>query len=108
MDLLKEDSELDLDNKKWRIYTNNSHFPPQFICGSATVKNSIVNDGCKILGGGIEKSILFRDVKFRKDSGCHPIDFTFWCKSRKKVHIRESNRYGKHNYTRWYTYCCGI
>ncbi|MCU9600681.1 glucose-1-phosphate adenylyltransferase [Pallidibacillus thermolactis] len=68
MDLLKEDSELDLDNKKWRIYTNNSHFPPQFICGSATVKNSIVNDGCKILGGGIEKSILFRDVEIQKDA----------------------------------------
>src|SRR5690606_19890851 len=63
MDLLKENSELDLDNKNWRIYTNNSNFPPQFICDRAEVKNSIINDGCKILGGVIEQSVLFHNVE---------------------------------------------
>ncbi|WP_281351944.1 glucose-1-phosphate adenylyltransferase [Pallidibacillus pasinlerensis] len=68
MDLLQENSELDFDNKNWRIYTNNSNFPPQFICDRAVVKNSIINDGCKILGGVIEQSVLFHNVEVDNDA----------------------------------------
>jgi len=61
MDLLKDDCELKLNNKQWRIYTNNSNFPPQFISEGATVITSLINDGCFIRGRVIE-SVLFRNV----------------------------------------------
>lgn len=67
MDLLKDDCELKLNNKQWRIYTNNLNFPPQFISEGATVKTSLINDGCFIRGRVIE-SVLFRNVDVGKGS----------------------------------------
>lgn len=67
MDLLKDDCELKLNNKQWRIYTNNSNFPPQFISEGATVNTSLINDGCFIRGRVIE-SVLFRNVDVGKGS----------------------------------------
>lgn len=50
MDLLDKDNELDIYDKDWRIFTKNLNLPPQYISSQAIVKNSLVNEGCIILG----------------------------------------------------------
>ena len=43
MDLLDEDWSISLNNKNWRIYSNDSNFPPQYIGETAVVKHSLIN-----------------------------------------------------------------
>ncbi|SKC79122.1 glucose-1-phosphate adenylyltransferase [Maledivibacter halophilus] len=61
IDLLKEDSRLDLYDRRWRIYSVNNNTHPHYISRSGNVKNSLVNEGC-IVHGEVEGSILFTDV----------------------------------------------
>ena len=61
MDLLDEDWGHALNNRNWRIYTNDSNFPPQFIGKDAVVKHSLINSGCFVYGT-IESSVLFENV----------------------------------------------
>ncbi|WP_445489304.1 glucose-1-phosphate adenylyltransferase [Niallia sp. 03133] len=61
MDLLDEESELDIYDYNWRIYTVNPNHPPQYISSEAIVKESMINEGCTI-SGEIEKSIVFQGV----------------------------------------------
>lgn len=65
MDLLNEESELNLFDYDWRIYTVNPNQPPQYISPEAEVVESLVNEGCMI-EGKIEKSVLFQGVKVHK------------------------------------------
>ncbi|MGG5252645.1 glucose-1-phosphate adenylyltransferase [Neobacillus sp. SM06] len=67
MDLLNEDSELDLFDADWKIYTVNPNQPPQYISPEATVKESFVNEGC-VIEGEIENSVLFQGVSVGKGS----------------------------------------
>lgn len=67
MDLLKEDSELNLFDADWKIYSVNPNQPPQYISPEAMVKESFINEGCTI-EGEIEKSILFQGVHVGKNS----------------------------------------
>ncbi|WP_078595834.1 glucose-1-phosphate adenylyltransferase [Evansella clarkii] len=67
MDLLDEDLSLSLNNKNWRMYSNDSNFPPQFIGESAIVKHSLINSGCWVCGT-VESSILFRNVTVHRGS----------------------------------------
>ena len=62
MDLL-DDKELDLYNikKDWKIYTEDTLSKPQIIGEKATVKNSLVTQGC-IVNGDVEGSVLFNNV----------------------------------------------
>ena len=62
MDLL-DDKELDLYNikKDWKIYTEDTLSKPQIIGDKATVKNSLVTQGC-IVNGDVEGSVLFNNV----------------------------------------------
>lgn len=62
MDLLK-DKELDLYNikKDWKIYTEDTLGKPQIIGEMASVKNSLVTQGCSI-NGLVEGSVLFGGV----------------------------------------------
>lgn len=62
MDLL-DDKELDLYNikKDWKIYTEDTLSKPQIIGEEATVKNSLVTQGC-IVNGDVEGSVLFNNV----------------------------------------------
>ena len=50
MDLLKKENELNLYDDTWRIYSVNSASPPQYVGKDAVVKNSLVTEGCTILG----------------------------------------------------------
>lgn len=67
MDLLDQNSDLDLFNKDWRVYSANTISPPQFIAPTANVESSIINDGC-IIEGNVKKSIISTKVKIGKNS----------------------------------------
>lgn len=61
LDLLNPKSNIDLSDRSWTIYSNNTAQPPQYVSGTADVQNSIVSAGCMI-EGKIEYSILFSNV----------------------------------------------
>ncbi|MCM3444417.1 glucose-1-phosphate adenylyltransferase [Metabacillus halosaccharovorans] len=67
MDLLNDDSELNIFDRDWKIYTVNSNHPPQFIAEDAVVTDSFVNDGCVIMGN-VNHSILFQGVTVGKNT----------------------------------------
>ncbi|MBU7593978.1 glucose-1-phosphate adenylyltransferase [Metabacillus halosaccharovorans] len=67
MDLLNDDSELNIFDRNWKIYTVNSNHPPQFIAEDAVVTDSFVNDGCVIMGN-VNHSILFQGVTVGKNT----------------------------------------
>lgn len=67
MDLLNPESDLDLFNPKWKIYSANTISPPQYIAPEANVERSIVNDGC-IIKGSIKNSIISTKVKIGANS----------------------------------------
>jgi glucose-1-phosphate adenylyltransferase len=62
MDLL-DDKELDLYNlkKDWKIYSEDTLSMPQIIGEKASVKNSLVTQGC-IVNGEVSGSVLFDNV----------------------------------------------
>ena len=62
MDLL-DDKELDLYNikKDWKIYSEDTLGKPQLIGKDASVKNSLVTQGC-VVSGEVEGSVLFNNV----------------------------------------------
>ena len=62
MDLLN-DKELDLYNIKrdWKIYTEDTLEKPQIIGDKASIKNSMVTEGC-LVNGTVEGSVLFNNV----------------------------------------------
>lgn len=64
--LLNEDIRKDIFNPHNPIYTKVRDEIPTYYDENCSVKNSLIADGCKILGT-IENSILFRDVTIEKD-----------------------------------------
>ncbi|ULT59626.1 glucose-1-phosphate adenylyltransferase [Neobacillus drentensis] len=67
MDLLDEETELDLYDREWRIYSANPNRPPQYIAPSAEIEESLINEGCKV-EGNIHHSVLFQGVT--AEEGC--------------------------------------
>jgi glucose-1-phosphate adenylyltransferase len=61
MDLLDPNNTLNLYDKSWRIYTKTRNLPPQYLARGSRVVNSLVNEGCYIVGD-VEKSVIFSDV----------------------------------------------
>ena len=61
MDLLGEQPVFSLDDEKWRMFTRHGARSPQYIGEGASIKNSIVSEGCKIYGK-VENSVLFGNV----------------------------------------------
>lgn len=61
MDLLRSDSGFNIWKDMKNIYTNNTLLRPQYIGPKAKVKNTLISDGCTILGE-VENSIIFSDV----------------------------------------------
>lgn len=64
MDLLSNKG-VDIDNSSWRIYTQDSTNPPQYINSTAVVKNVMLGEGC-IISGTVKHSVLFHDVQIEK------------------------------------------
>jgi len=61
MDLLDHNNTLNLYDKDWRIYTRSRNLPPQYIARGSDIKDSLVNEGCYVMGE-VKRSILFSDV----------------------------------------------
>ncbi|MDF2926073.1 MAG: glucose-phosphate adenylyltransferase [Paenibacillaceae bacterium] len=67
MDLLEEEPGLNLNDRSWRIYSLNPNQPAQYIAPSASVKSSILNEGCSVMGT-VEHSVLFYGVRVGEGS----------------------------------------
>lgn len=67
MDLLDAENKLNLYSRDWRIYTRNRNLPPHYMAKNSVINNSLVNEGCYIMGE-INNSILFNDIKIGKGS----------------------------------------
>lgn len=61
MDLLNDNSQLQLSDPAWRISSVNYARPPHHIGRTASVIQSIIGEGCRI-HGHIEHSVIFPDV----------------------------------------------
>ena len=67
MDLLGDPPVLDLNDPTWRIYTRNPVMPPHFIGKDAEVLNSLVTEGCTVLGKS-RHSVLFCGSEVRENA----------------------------------------
>ena len=65
MDLLNPNSNLDLSDPSWKIYTRNPIKPPHYIAAEANVQNSLVAEGCNIYGN-VDFSVLFEGAVVKK------------------------------------------
>ncbi len=61
MDLINPDNELNLYDNDWKIRTKTVSRPTQHIGATAKVKNSLISEGCTILGN-VENSVVFPGV----------------------------------------------
>ena len=61
LDLLNPQSQLDLCDPAWKIYSRTPVAPPQYIAPESYVQNSLITEGCEI-HGSIEYSILAENV----------------------------------------------
>lgn len=67
MDLLSDESELDLEDDDWHWYAKNPNMPAHYVADSSNVKNSLINEGCMVYGG-VNSTILFFGVTVGKGS----------------------------------------
>ncbi len=65
MDLLGENPEFNVHDKKWRIFSRNYAAPPHFVGENANVSDSIISEGCEIYGT-VEHSVLSGNVIVEK------------------------------------------
>ncbi|MCY6355300.1 glucose-1-phosphate adenylyltransferase [Clostridium sp. ZS2-4] len=67
MDLLNPENELNIHDEHWKIYTANPTKPPQYIGGTAKIRNSLVVEGCTVFGT-VNNSVLFPGVHVGKNT----------------------------------------
>ncbi len=65
MDLLETPPALDLYDPTWRIFSRNPIRPPHYIADGASVRDSIVTEGCDVFGE-VRHSVLFSGVVIEK------------------------------------------
>ena len=65
MDLLGDNPEFNIHDKKWRIFSRNYAEPPHFVGDEASVSNSIITEGCCI-EGLVENCVLSNSVVIEK------------------------------------------
>ncbi|MGT2894944.1 glucose-1-phosphate adenylyltransferase [Streptococcus entericus] len=65
MEYISVDNELDSRDRSWKIYSKNHIAPPNFITETASVKDSLVVDGC-FVAGSVEHSILSTNVQVKE------------------------------------------
>ena len=61
LDLLNPKIDLNLSDRKWKIYSRTQCLPPQYITNTAKVENSLITDGC-FVAGNLDYSVLFENV----------------------------------------------
>lgn len=67
MDLLNEESPLNLYDSDWHIYSRNPVMPPHYAAKGADVSESMITEGC-IVEGKVENSVLFAGVIISQDT----------------------------------------
>ena len=67
MDLINLEGKTDLLSPKWPIYSQNDSRPPQFVGEKARIENSIISEGCVILGQ-VSNSVIFPGVQIDEDA----------------------------------------
>lgn len=67
MDLLTDESGLNLHDPGWRIFSSNPQLPPQIVAESGSVQESFVNEGC-LIEGQVVKSVIFQNVEVEKEA----------------------------------------
>ncbi len=65
MDLLGSHPGLDLYDPEWRIYSRTAPNPPHFIGAAASVRNSLVTEGCAV-DGTVENCVLSPGVRVER------------------------------------------
>lgn len=70
MDLLDNLNNIDLFDKNWRIYSQATNKPGHIIEDSATIKNSIISEGC-IIKGEVINSVLSAEVIVEEGARVH-------------------------------------
>lgn len=65
MDLLTPPMPIDLYDAKWRIYGRNPGLAPHFIAEGASVRNSLITEGCEVYGH-VDHSVIFSGVTIRE------------------------------------------
>lgn len=58
MDLLQDETEFDLHDKSWRIYSVNPSQPPQYISPEANVTCSLISEGASVYGE-VRNTVIF-------------------------------------------------
>ena len=61
MDLLETPMPIDMHDKKWRIFARNNGLTPHYVAKGATVKDTMITEGCEVYGH-VDHSILFSGV----------------------------------------------
>ncbi|MBC8542835.1 glucose-1-phosphate adenylyltransferase [Bianquea renquensis] len=67
MELLEEDSPINLHDPSWRIYARNPNEPPHYAADGAVIKKSMVTEGTQIYGT-VEHSVIFYGGYVGKDA----------------------------------------
>lgn len=67
MDLIDDNNELNIHDEAWRIYSINPTNPAQYVGPKAKITNSLVVEGCIVLGE-VSNSVLFQGVTVGKNS----------------------------------------
>ncbi|MDR1905829.1 MAG: glucose-1-phosphate adenylyltransferase [Clostridiales bacterium] len=67
MDLLDEESGINLNDTTWKIYARNSAEPPHYLGLNAVIKNSSISEGCEI-DGLLKNSILSQSCTVGRDA----------------------------------------
>lgn len=67
MDLIDPNVPIDVRDEDWKIYSRNSGQAGQYLGQNATIKDSMVTEGCYV-DGMVQKSILFAGVTVGKDA----------------------------------------
>jgi glucose-1-phosphate adenylyltransferase len=67
MEFIDLDNELDIRDHSWKTFSRNLISPPNFITQDASVKDSVVVDGC-FVAGDIDHSILSTNVQVAEGS----------------------------------------
>lgn len=62
MDLLRDEPALNLSDREWRIFSVNPNRPAQYMAHGASVRCSLINEGC-VIEGSVSRSVLFHGVK---------------------------------------------
>ena len=65
MDLLGENPKLKIEDKAWKIFTEDISTTAQYLLSNAKLKDSMINQGC-VIDGTIEHSVIFTDVTVKE------------------------------------------